>query len=180
MRIAVGSTNPVKVAAVRDVVQALYGSGVEVLAVAVDPGVRAQPIGVEEILQGAINRAIRAREATDADMGVGIEAGLVPIQRFTLTGYVDVQWCAVVDCDGRITVGHGPGFEYPPSVIVRVFREDLEVGRVVEELSGIRDIGKRVGAIGWLSKGATNRREFTRWSVLMAFIPRIREELYLR
>ena len=178
MRIAVGSTNPTKVNAVERVMRRIYGD-VEVVGVEVDSGVSDQPIGIEEIVRGAINRAKRALEKTGADLGVGIEAGIYPFPG-TVTGYLDVQVCAVVSPDGRITIGHGPGFEYPPVVIEKVLNDGVEVGIAMGELVDDLELKRKVGAIGVLSKGLLTRTELNEIAVLMAMIPRINGALYLR
>lgn len=172
MRVAVGSTNPVKVRAVEEVLRTFY-PGAEVFGVDVSSEVGAQPIGMQETVLGAVNRA---REALrHGELGVGIEAGLLEVP-FTLTGYMDVQFCAISDGE-VITLGAGSGFEYPPSVIRQVLR-GREVGKVMEELSGIAEIGRKGGAIGFLSKGKLSRKELTKQAVLMAMLPRINRELY--
>ncbi len=43
----------------------------------------------------------------------------------------------------------------------------------------MKDIGKREGAIGFLSEGRMNRQELTEIAVLMAMVPRLRRGLYL-
>ena len=172
MRVAVGSTNPVKIKAVEEVLRAFYPE-VEVFGVEVSSGVSAQPVGVQETVQGAVNRARAALK--QGDIGVGIEAGLIEVP-FTLTGYMDVQFCAI--SDGEFTsLGAGSGFEYPPQVVREVLR-GREVGEVMEKLSGIAEIGRKGGAIGFLSKGKLNRKELTKQAVLMAMLPRINRELY--
>ena len=55
MRILVGSANPVKIAAVRDVFEP-YFPGAEVEGIATPSGVPAQPVG-EDTFTGAENRA---------------------------------------------------------------------------------------------------------------------------
>ncbi len=175
MRIAVGSTNPTKVKAVERVMTRIYGD-VEVLGVEVESGVPDQPIGIEEIARGAINRAKKALE-TGVDLGVGIEAGIYPFPG-TLTGYLDVQVCAVVSPDGRITMGHGPGFEYPPVVIERILNEGVEAGVAMGQLVKDPELKRKVGAIGVLSKGLLTRTELNEMAVLMAMIPRLNQELF--
>jgi len=172
LRVAVGSTNPVKVRAVEEVLRAFYPEA-EVFGVEVSSDVRAQPIGMQETVLGAVNRA---REALrHGDLGVGIEAGLVEVP-FTLTGYMDVQFCAISDGE-VVTLGAGSGFEYPPRVVREVLR-GREVGEVMEELSGIAEIGRKGGAIGFLSHGRLSRKELTKQAVLMAMLPRINREVY--
>jgi len=174
--IAVGSTNPVKVNAVRNVLSRIYGD-IKVIGVKVDSGVSEQPLSEEETIVGAINRAKRARDAVDADLGVGIEAGLVKTP-YTLSGYMDVQYCAIIDRRGVITLGQGPGFEYPKLVVRRILREGKSAGEIFEEITGIVDIGKKIGAIGYLSKGFINRTKLSEIAVVMAMIPRLNKDLY--
>lgn len=176
MRIAVGSTNPTKVRAVENVMKRIYGD-VEVLGVGVESGVPDQPVGIEEIVRGAVNRAKRALEKTGADLGVGIEAGIYPFPE-TLTGYLDVQVCAVASPDGVVTVGHGPGFEYPPVVIRKILGEGVEAGIAMGELVNDPELKKKTGAIGVLSKGLLTRTELNEIAVLMAMIPRLNPELF--
>jgi len=171
IKVYVGSQNPVKAEAVKIVFSRAIGA-VEVELVEVDPGVPSEPFG-EEIAQGAVRRARQALR--DGDFGVGIEAGLVWNE--VLRTYFDVQFCAILDREGRLTVGHGPGFVYPPQVI-EVVKRGRAVGEVMGELTGIPEIGRREGSVGYLSKGLLTRRELTEQAVLAALIPRIRPELY--
>jgi non-canonical (house-cleaning) NTP pyrophosphatase len=48
----------------------------------------------------------------------------------------------------------------------------------MEVATGIEDIGEKMGAVGYLTKGKLNREELTEQAVLMALVPRIRKELY--
>src|SRR2546430_14737256 len=45
-------------------------------------------------------------------------------------------------------------------------------------LTGIRDIGSKEGAIGYLTERRLDRDALTESAVLMAMVPRIRRELY--
>jgi inosine/xanthosine triphosphatase len=108
---------------------------------------------------------------------VGIEAGLM--WSSALSDYFDVQYCAIIDRGGRITVGHGPGFTYPPRVLEKV-KAGSTVGEAMERLTGIRRIGSGEGAIGYLTEGRLDRKRLTESAVLMAMVPRIRREFYSR
>ncbi|HEV8594205.1 MAG TPA: inosine/xanthosine triphosphatase [Thermoplasmata archaeon] len=171
LAVRVGSANPVKVAAV----EAIFGKAfpkVRVRSVKVDSKVRAQPYE-QETAAGAIARARAA--IGSADYGVGIEAGL--FWDDAAQDYLDVQYCAIVDKRDLLSVGHGPGFRHPPAILAAV-RRGKTVGEAMEELTGIKDVGQKLGAIGWLSAGAMDRRELTESAVLMALVPRIRRDLY--
>ncbi len=173
VRIVVGSTNPTKVEGAKLAFRQYYGE-VEIEAVEVKTTVPSQPFG-EDTIKGAIERAEKSYRE-DFDFSVGIEAGLFPFNH-TITGYIDFQVAAVYD--GEIcTIGFGPGFEFPKQV-VREASSGREVGEVMSKITGIDDIGKKHGAVYFLSKGAISRTELSRLSVTMALIPRLNRELYL-
>ncbi|WP_297489673.1 DUF84 family protein [Thermococcus sp.] len=86
----------------------------EVFGADIESVVPDQPVGMEETIRGVINRAKQALEKGKADIGVGIGAGVYPVPA-SLTGYFDIQFCAILDRERWITIGHGPGFEYPPT-----------------------------------------------------------------
>lgn len=173
LKVAVGSTNRVKVDAARNVFTQAFGL-VEVVSVEPEHGVEKQPVEAR-VLEGAIRRARNALEKAGADFGVGIEAGIV-VDQFTHR-HVDVQYCAIVDSSGNVTVGHGPGFEYPPKV-TRAALDGGSVGETMSSITGIEDIGRKEGSIGYLSDGLIDRTSLSEIAVLMALIPRIRKELY--
>lgn len=173
LQVRVGSDNPVKVGAVRSVLRSLAFPA-RVRGVRVPTDVPDQPFD-HEALEGAMNRARAALQ--EGDFGIGIEAGLV--WSSALSDYFDVQFCAIIDRAGRITVGHGPGFVYPPR-IVEMVKSGATVGRAMERLTGIRGIGSKQGAIGYLTAGKMDREQLTESAVLMAMVPRIRRDLYAR
>jgi inosine/xanthosine triphosphatase len=175
VRVTVGSTNKVKVDAVRNIFTQAFGL-VEVQGVEADQTAGSQPLE-ERTIEGAVQRARQALASGSADFGVGVEAGL--FYNRTLSRYLDVQYCAIIDSSGHMTVGHGPGFEYPPEVIAAVL-EGGTVGDTMSKLTEIERIGHKIGSIGYLSDGLIDRTSLTEIAVLMALIPRIRPEMYDR
>lgn len=172
MKIIVGSLNPTKIEGTRKAFEQ-YFNGVEVRGVKVESNVSSQPFNGETV-KGAINRATGAF-SKEFDYSVGIEAGLFSFKN-TMTGFIDFQVAAIFD-GKTTTLGFGPGFEYPPSVVRRVL-DGFEVGDVMEELTGIENLGEKTGAISYLTKGVVERSELSRIAVTMALIPRINRELY--
>ncbi|OGF54214.1 MAG: hypothetical protein A2Z21_06270 [Candidatus Fraserbacteria bacterium RBG_16_55_9] len=173
MRVHVGSSNTVKPEAVRHMfARAFPGEPLDVKLFAVSSPIPEQPFN-EDVLRGARERAKEAIQ--DADYGVGVEAGLIwnEIHRV----YFDVQYCAIVDQQGKATVGHGSGFVYPQRIIQAALSGQT-VGQAMTEWTGIARIGHQMGAIGYLSNGLLDRTELTEQAVLMALLPRIRPDLY--
>jgi len=173
LKIAVGSTNRVKVDAVRNIFTQAFGL-VEVLSIEPNQSVGKQP-REERTIKGSIERAKSALEKTGADFGVGVEAGL--FYNSVLNRHLDIQYCAIIDSSGKMTVGHGPGFEYPPKVIRSVL-EGGTVGDTMSEITEIEEIGHKMGSVGYLSDGMIDRTSLTEIAVLMALIPRIKKDLY--
>jgi len=165
MDIAVGSSNPVKAEAVRTVMEKIFGD-VRITALKVDPGVPEQPWG-DETLCGAVNRAKAA--IGDRDMSVGIEAGVFEMY----DGVYDIQHCVVLDRDGKMTIGMGPGFRYPDDV-AELLRKGMTVGDAMKSLYPNHS-GRGEGAIGILSKGLLDRKSLTEQAVMAAMITRTAE-----
>ncbi len=174
LTVAVGSENPVKVSAVRDVFQSAFESTeMEIIEKTVQSGVSDQPFE-EETITGAINRAKSAINGTDAHYGVGVEAGL--FFDGIAKKYLDVQYCAIIDRSGEISIGHGAGFSYPDEVISLVLNgkeREITIGDAMKMVYGKEDIGKKEGAVGFLSRSLLNRKELTEHAVIAALIPRI-------
>ncbi|MEM4229290.1 MAG: inosine/xanthosine triphosphatase [Thermoproteota archaeon] len=115
IRIAIGSKNPVKVKATENVMKKIY-SNVEIVSVDVRTNVPHTPLSDEDCIKGALQRAKDAIELTKADLGVGMEGGIVKrLDRYFLTG-----WCIVIDKNGDLAVGHGGGIELPKKIVEKV------------------------------------------------------------
>jgi len=164
VRIAVGSTNRVKIEAVRTVMEKIFGN-VIVVPVDVKSMVPEQPKG-DETRTGAVNRAVSALGGND--LSVGIEAGVFS----TEDGLYDFQYCAVLDKNGKMTIGVGPGFRYPDD-IASLVSQGMTVGSAVHKLYGDSGAGRKQGAVGILSKGLLDRKTLTEQSVTAAMIPRM-------
>lgn len=173
MKVIVGSKNPVKVNAVRNVLKRICND-LTIDSSDVDSEIPDQPFGLDQTIEGAVNRAKNAF-SYEFDLSVGIESGLIEVPH-TLTGYIDIQWCAIFD-GNQITIGASSGFEYPPTVIKRVM-DGFEVGDVMDEVTGVDDLGQKKGAVSHLSHDMLNRTENTEECVLTAMIPRMNTEIY--
>jgi inosine/xanthosine triphosphatase len=173
MQVTVGSQNPVKLKATRNVLEKIY-TEVTVKAVEVDSGVPDQPFGLEQTIEGAINRAKNAY-TIGIDLSVGIESGLMETPH-SLTGYMDLQWCAIHDGE-KITLGVSAGFEYPPMVVEEVLK-GKEVGEIMDRVTGVSNLGEKTGAVSYLTRGMLDRTGNTEQCVLMAMVPRMNERVY--
>ncbi|GAB4572092.1 MAG: inosine/xanthosine triphosphatase [Anaerolineae bacterium] len=151
MKIAIGSLNPVKLAAAESVLQQLYPEA-HFEAVGVASGVSAQPKGDQETRTGAVNRARAARQKTAADLAIGLEGGLIE----TEFGLMTSAWCAVVDSEGRLGIGGGAHMMLPPQTEVWL-RAGMELGEAMDRLTGLHNTKHDNGAIGILTAGLETR-----------------------
>jgi inosine/xanthosine triphosphatase len=171
-KVAVGSTNPVKVKAAENVMRRIYGN-VEIISVDVASNVSHTPLTDEECAEGAIYRAKEAIRKAEADLGVGLEGGVAKrAGRYFLTG-----WCAVVDVGGDMALGCGGGIELP-EVIVREVLSGKELGDVMDEVTGISGTKRKMGAVGILTNGLTSRQESWEFTLLYAMARKLSAELY--
>jgi inosine/xanthosine triphosphatase len=162
MRIAIGSTNPVKIRAARNVLRKIYPRAV-FIAREVASGVPGQPRGDRQTRRGAVNRAQAARSAERADWGVGLEGGIVENEFGTMT----CAWAAIVDHKGRVGIGGSTNMLLPDAVAARV-RTGEELGDAMDAFANIRDVKRKMGAIGVLTKGLSDRRRAYEYIVALA------------
>jgi len=147
LRAAVGSGNPVKVAATERALGPTREATVE--AVPVESGVSEQPTGHGETRHGARRRAQRALPGYD--LGVGIEGGVADEH----DGLWLVMWAAVTDGE-RWGHGAGPSLALPDRIAERV-RAGEELGPVMDDVLGEEDVARNQGAAGALTGGSIDR-----------------------
>ena len=172
IKVVVGSTNTVKIRAVENVFKRVFGD-VETQGVEVDSGVSHTPSSLEEITQGAINRAKNALQKLSADFGIGLEGGYEKTKFGTfMRGAV-----AIVDKDGKTGLGGGKGILLP-KIVVEKLEQGQELGAIMDELQGIENTKQKWGAVGFFTKGYSNRQESFEQDVLYALARFLRKELY--
>ena len=173
VKIAVGTENPVKIAAVREVFEDLFkDEQVEVLGIPVDSTVPIQPFG-EEVIVGAVNRALKSLKSEDADYGIGIEGGVFKLgNRWYNLGFV-----AIADKKGVIGTGTSGWFECPEPILKKL-KNGEELGTVMDRLTGRKGTKRREGAVGIFTRGKVTRKEFYKHGLYMALIPFLNEKLW--
>jgi inosine/xanthosine triphosphatase len=153
MQIALGSTNPVKQAAVKNVLSLVFEDA-QISSFEVPSGVQEQPIGDAETRQGAYNRAKAVLDLTDAEIGVGLEGGVIE----TEFGLMTCAWCVILRQDGTVGIGGGSHMMLPDSVASAI-RSGIELGLAMDRLVGEKNTKHKEGAIGILTTGLLNRRQ---------------------
>jgi inosine/xanthosine triphosphatase len=163
--IAIGSNNPVKLAAARAILSQPFPEAT-FIATEVASGVPEQPWGDEQTRRGALNRARRALDVAQADFGVGLEGGLIQ----TLEGLMTCAWCAMVDRKGQAGYGGGVHILLPP-VVAEILQERGELGPAMDALIHEDNTKQKQGAVGILTNGLLNRQAAYEQLVAMAAAP---------
>jgi inosine/xanthosine triphosphatase len=163
--IAIGSTNPVKIAAARSILGQAFPEA-DFNAVTVPSGVPDQPWGDDQTRQGALNRARNALEKIGADLGLGLEGGVVE----TSVGLMTCAWCAIVNRRGQAGYGGGVHLLLPPRVAAAL-RANGELGPAMDDLINEKNTKQGRGAVGILTDGLSSRQAAYEQLVAMAAAP---------
>lgn len=174
MKINVGSKNPVKIEAVREAFN-LFFNNINIKGFSVNSGVSSQPKTLNEIIQGAKNRATNC--FNNCKYGIGLESGIFPVKG-SLTNYLNSCCCAIYNGEKIVGIGISPGFEYPKFVIKRILQEELETGHIFDELLNEKNINQKQGIVGALARNKYSRKDFTKAGVIMALYPLLNKKLY--
>jgi inosine/xanthosine triphosphatase len=163
--LAIGTTNPAKLTAVKNVARDLLG-WTQVIPVDVDLAIPPQPWGDDEPAHGALARGEAALAQTNAVYGVGLESGLAdgPDERI----YV-ISWAAVVDLHGTRGFGSGERFALPTDLNATL-HAGAELGPLLDTHFGTSNLGQHQGAVGLFSAGRRTRTDLLALAVLHAFL----------
>jgi len=164
MKVAIGSSNPAKVSAVKDAFKLyLPDNTFEFIAIEVDSGISDQPMSDNEAYKGARERAKQAIEQTGADYGVGIEGGIQEIKGHWVVGNLAV----VVDRHEKEGFGISTRISVPANIMKHVHK-NKNLSHATQLEHGIEDIGKKQGILGMLSKGLITRSSASKDAVIGA------------
>jgi inosine/xanthosine triphosphatase len=174
MLVAVGTKNPAKLEGVKMAFTDFF-PGVTFESLDVSSVTKPQPMGMDQIIEGAIERARFAVSKTRAKFGVGIEAGIFPVKRL---GHMDHQEAAIMNRRGKLSLGSSAGFMLPPGWVRRMKREGSELERYAIEMTGVSAVGEKEGLVYHLTKGRISRADLTEQCVRTALVPWLHPDLY--
>ncbi|MCH1772256.1 MULTISPECIES: DUF84 family protein [Metallosphaera] len=162
MLVCVGSTNPVKLEAVRDAIKEI-GKEWEVKGVQVSSNVSEQP-WCNETLVGARNRAINALIQDGCDVGVGIEGG-VCWERERIVAFAAIY---VVNRE-KENFSYSPAFTLSNELAKLVIR-GKELGEATDIVYGKTNTKHGEGAVGMLTR-IVDRKRLYKDAVILALYP---------
>ncbi len=165
--ITVTSNNPVKLQATLQGFSKMFPADTfDVQPVTAPSGVRSQPIGDEETLLGATNRAQAARlQFPESDYWVGIEGGIDE----TNGEMSAFAWVSI--CGGEITGKGKSGTFYLPPKIASLVRQGKELGEADDIVFGRSNSKQENGAIGLLTDNVMDRAALYETAVILALVP---------
>ncbi len=174
--VLVGSENPVKIEATKEAFEK-YFENVRVMGIKVNSGVPDQPVN-HQTFEGARNRALRLMEISkkqgiDADFFVGIEGGIIQL----LSKWFAFGGMCIIDKHGKLGYGTSPLFELPDKVTEHLLN-GVELGHVMDKLTGEENTKQKQGAVGIFTKGIMDRKSFYVNGLVVALIPFLNDELY--
>jgi inosine/xanthosine triphosphatase len=151
MKIIIGSTNPAKVAAVK---QAFPYQPAQFISLDIPSGVSEQPFSDDETIKGAINRANGALQRGNGDIGIGLEGGVQESEH----GLLVCNWGALVSNKNEPIIAGGARFLLPEAIANKL-RAGEELGPVMESYAKNKNVRKNEGAVGIFTNGLINRAE---------------------
>ena len=184
--IAVGSTNEVKIRAVRNAFQQVFPTSILIVrGYSALSGVDSQPLGDEMTMKGARNRAIAAEAdfrrdmCQAADFVVGIEGG---VGESTGIREKMSKGADPLECFAYVAILHGASdtnlwswartasFPLPPG-LTKEIRSGSELGTAVDKLYHRENTKYKEGVVGILSKGLLDRSKYYEHALLLALVP---------
>lgn len=187
LKVALGSARAAKVEAVRRATARIAEidarwRDAEIIALAVETDAPAMPLSDEELMRGARLRALAVRDAlTDQmiDYLVGLEGGFHSLD-FDGARRTFLRGCAYVTDGVKEGFGVSPSILVPDAIYEAVVTGGRELGEVIDEVAGERDVRSRQGAWGVLSKDLFTRPMSFEAALIAAFAPFYNATLYGR
>lgn len=174
MKVAVGSKNPVKIAAARQAFAAIWPhEEISIVSSDVPSGVSDQPMSTEESIKGAINRAKTVKVALRPDYAVGIEAGSVKVG----DQWFEDGWVAVIDQTGSVGLGGSPRIQIAPK-LMKLIKSGQEFGEAGDAVFGTTGMKQSSGYCGMMTGNVFTRTDMLCDAIIMALGRFVRPDVF--
>lgn len=173
--VIVGSKNPVKISCTDSGFHHSFNSAFLIQGLNVSSEVEDQPFGEEQTYLGAFNRAKNSKLVfPEADFWVGIEGG-VDEKDGEMFAFA---WVVIQNRDGKIGKAKTSTF-FLPNIISDLIKGGMELGAADDQVFNKENSKQGNGAVGILTNGAVNRKEYYSQAVVLALIPFLNENIYV-
>lgn len=154
----------------------------KVVARPVTTSAPAMPLTDWQLMEGARERALAVQDSLrskrmDADLYVGLEGGFHSISIQGEWHTFLRGWAYATDGE-KDSFGASPSIAVPPSIVKSVVEARRELGLVIDEVAGTRDVRSRQGAWGVLSRDLVTRSDSFELALIAAFAPFYNAKLY--
>lgn len=190
MKVAVGSTRPTKVEAVKEAWQ-VFGAQllkdpdepVEFLAYDVAGEGPAVPVSLPDLMKATLTGVESLilqlkRERAEADFYVALEGGFNVVNSHGPRRLVFLESWVYVSDGHQGSFGHGGGIAVPPAIANPVIDRGIELGIVLDRFSQETGIGNRQGTWGLLTRDILTRKHSYVIALIAAFAPFYNPEAY--
>ena len=172
--VLVGSKNPVKISCTEDAFTRAFNKSFLVEGINAASGVSAQPIGDQETLLGAKNRARNSRDVfPEANYWVGIEGGVDEDE----AGMYAFAWIYILDKDGKASQSKTGTF-YIPGAVAKLVKGGMELGMADDAVFQQENSKQLGGSVGILTHGIVERSEYYRQAIILSLIPFLNKNLF--
>jgi inosine/xanthosine triphosphatase len=185
--IALGSDRAAKIMAVRASIARIATidpawANANVVARRVEISAPAMPLTDWQLMEGARERALAVRDSLhsrrlEADIYVGLEGGFHSISIGGEWHTFLRGWAYATDGE-RSAFGGAPSISVPAEIVKNVVQGRRELGIVIDEVSGGRDVRSKQGAWGVLSRDLVTRSMSFELALIAAFAPFYNPKLY--
>jgi len=153
-----------------------------VVARRVEISAPAMPLTDWQLMEGARERALAVRDSLhsrrlEADIYVGLEGGFHSISIGGEWHTFLRGWAYATDGE-RSAFGGAPSISVPAEIVKNVVQGRRELGIVIDEVSGGRDVRSKQGAWGVLSRDLVTRSMSFELALIAAFAPFYNPKLY--
>ncbi|MFX0113619.1 MAG: DUF84 family protein [Candidatus Hodarchaeota archaeon] len=170
LTIGIASKNPIKVEAVKNAFEQGFSRPCRIqFPEKLD--FPHQPLGLEATLQGALERAKRAVQIPTVEFGVGMEGGVAKIPETTGEPFI-IGWVAIQSIKGRISTAQTTTVPLPPQIFNELLSHpEVELGTIIDRLSGKKNIKQKSGAVGILTGNQVVRKDLFEQALICALWP---------
>ncbi|HLR72630.1 MAG TPA: DUF84 family protein [Pseudogracilibacillus sp.] len=149
MNIVIGSTNPTKIKAVK----AVFPEA-NVHTASAPSDISAQPIGDNETLLGAMNRAKYLREIYPEMYGVGLEGGVMYVENNLFLN----SWGVLITQNEQVYTAAGARIPLPDEFSEKL-NQRIELSTLMDDFTNKENVRNREGAIGIFTSSYLTRAD---------------------
>ncbi|MCB9058216.1 MAG: DUF84 family protein [Calditrichae bacterium] len=191
MHIAIATTNKAKVKAcesafdkLKNVFKNQFPSEIHFSSYKANSDVSDMPLSLNEIMQGARNRALfiykkLTAESLKFDYIIGMEGGVFKTKPFSAeTDQAILQNWVFVYNGQQGYYGSSAGLVLPQKISEALYQKKLELADVIDHYSGKEDVRSNEGAFGLLTENLYDRRAAFESAVINATVPFLNKNFY--